>query len=110
MESISQIIVSVIISIIASSGFWMFLTNSLNKKDVRSELLMGLAHDRIVTLGMFYIDRGYITKDEYENLHNYLYAPYTKMGGEKDGSAKRIMDGVCRLPIRGSGYSIVDLK
>ena len=65
-------------------------------------MLIGLGHDRIVYLGMKYIDRGYITHDEYENLYEYLYKPYEKMGG--NGSAKRIMDEVSRLPIRKSKY------
>lgn len=65
-------------------------------------MLIGLGHDRIVYLGMIYIDRGYITHDEYENLYEYLYKPYEKMGG--NGSAKRIMDEVSRLPIRKSKY------
>ena len=29
-------------------------------------MLIGLAHDRIIYLGMTYIERGYITQDEYE--------------------------------------------
>lgn len=41
--------------------------------------------------------RGYITQDEYENLRVYLYEPYAKLGG--NGSAKRIMQEVDRLPI-----------
>ena len=57
-------------------------------------MLIGLGHDRIMFLGMTYIDRGYITKDEYENL----YKPYEKLGG--NGSAKRIMAEVDKLPIR----------
>lgn len=60
-------------------------------------MLVGLAHDRILFLGMQYIDRGYITSDEYENLYEYLYQPYEKMGG--NGSAKRIMQEVNKLPI-----------
>ncbi len=60
-------------------------------------MLIGLAHDRIVYLGMQYIEREWITQDEYENLHDYLYVPYKKMGG--NGSAKRIMDEIDRLPI-----------
>lgn len=39
-------------------------------------MLKGLGHDRICYLGECYIQRGYITKDEYENLHDYLYLPY----------------------------------
>lgn len=61
-------------------------------------MLVGLAHDRITHLGMAYLTRGYITQDEYENLNDYLYQPYEKMGG--NGSAKRIMEEVRKLPIK----------
>ena len=61
-------------------------------------MLKGLGHDRIMFLGMSYIDRGYITQDEYENLYQYLYRPYEKLGG--NGSAKRVMQEVDKLPIK----------
>lgn len=61
-----------------------------------------LAHDRIIFLGMHYIERGWITQDEYENLYEYLYKPYEKLSG--NGSAKRIMTEVNKLPIRKSTY------
>ena len=61
-------------------------------------MLVGLGHDRIVYLGMKYIERGYITKDEFENLNDYLYKPYSKLGG--NGSAERIMQEVRKLPIK----------
>ena len=61
-------------------------------------MLLGLGHDRIVYLGMQYIDRGYITQDEYENLYEYLYIPYKKLGG--NGSAQRIMNEIEKLEIR----------
>lgn len=90
--------ITIIGSVVASSGFWVYLQNRFEKKDVKTKMLVGLAHDRIVWLGMEYIKRGSITKDEYENLHDYLYDPYSEMGG--NGSAKRIMAEVNRLPIR----------
>ena len=61
-------------------------------------MLIGLGHDRIIALGMHYIERGYITQDEYENLVDYLYLPYQKMGG--NGSAERIVNEVKKLPLR----------
>jgi hypothetical protein len=73
-----------------------------DRKDVKTEMLIGLAHDRILYLGMCYIERGYITHDEYENLKVYLYEPYEKIGG--NGSAKRIMTEVDKLPIRKDSY------
>ena len=65
-------------------------------------MLIGLAHDRIIYLGMSYIEKGYITEDEYENLYEYLYKPYEKLGG--NGSAKRIMTEINQLAIRKSTY------
>lgn len=91
-------LLTVIITVFASSGFWAFLQYFFNKKDTRTEMLIGLGHDRIVYLGTKYLERGYITPDEYENLYDYLYKPYEKMGG--NGSAKRIMDEVKKLPTR----------
>jgi len=97
MDSWLQIVLTVFSSVLASSGLWAYLSKRSEKKDVKTELLIGLAHDRIMFLGISYIDRGYITHDEYENLYNYLYKPYEKMGG--NGSAKRIMAEVDRLPM-----------
>lgn len=92
-----QFLLTIFSSILASSGLWAYLQKRSERKDVKTEMLVGLAHDRIMFLGMSYIDRGYITHDEYENLRTYLYEPYEKLGG--NGSAKRIMQEVDKLPI-----------
>lgn len=102
MEQWFQILLTIFSSVLASSGLWAYITKRLEKKDVKTEMLIGLGHDRIMYLGMGYIERGYITSDEYENLYEYLYKPYEKMGG--NGSAKRIMNEVNRLPIHKSQY------
>lgn len=97
-----QLIVTVVCAIIASSGFWMFIQKKTDSKDVKTKMLVGLAHDRIIFLGMTYIERGWISQDEYENLHEYLYKPYEELGG--NGSAKRIIAEVNKLPIHNSTY------
>lgn len=102
MEPQFQILLTVFSSVLASSGLWAYITKRLDKKDVKSEMLLGLGHDRIMYLGMSYIERGYVTSDEYENLYEYLYKPYKKMGG--NGSAERVMDEVNKLPIHKSKY------
>lgn len=96
-----QIAITVFCAVVASSGFWTWLSKRNENKDVKTKVLIGLAHDRIIYLGMKYIERGYITRDEYENLNDYLYEPYKEMGG--NGSAKRVMESVQKLPIRGNG-------
>lgn len=48
-------------------------------------------------LGMAYVERGYITQDEYENLRVYLYEPYEKRGG--NWQRRRVMLEVDKLPV-----------
>lgn len=98
MQSINwaQVITSVLIALISSTGLWSYIANYRNKHDAKTRLLIGLAHDRIIYLGTQYIERGYITSDEYENLNDYLYEPYAAAGG--NGSAKRVMEQVRKLP------------
>ena len=93
-----KLIVSVICASLASSGLWACIAKRIDKKDAKTKMIVGLGHDRIMCLGMEYIARGYITRDEYENLYKYLYVPYDALGG--NGSAKRVMREVEKLPIR----------
>ena len=102
MEPLIERAITIICAVIASSGFWAFIQKKNDNKDIKSQMLIGLAHDRIIFLGMHYIERGCITQDEYENLYEYLYKPYEELGG--NGSAKRIMTEVNKLPIRASSY------
>ncbi|MDY2836228.1 MAG: hypothetical protein SOW46_13645 [Candidatus Aphodomonas sp.] len=98
MENWLQMTLTIVCAVIASSGFWAYLQARRERKDIKTRMLVGLAHDRILSLGMRYIERGHITRDEYENLYEYLYRPYEKMGG--NGSAKRIMQIINTLPIQ----------
>ena len=99
----TQVIISIITvigSVIASSGFWAFWQKKTENNDASKEMLVGLGHDRIVSLGLKYIEQGYITHDEYENLSKYLSSPYKQLGG--NGSAERVMRQVDQLPIHAS--------
>ena len=102
MEPWLQMVVTIVCAVIASSGFWAFIQRKNENKDVKSQMLIGLAHDRIIFLGMKYIERGWISQDEYENLHDYLYKPYEKLGG--NGSAQKVIIEVNKLPIHTSTY------
>ena len=99
---VMNIILPVVITLLASSSFWAYINNRQEKKSMQTELLIGLAHDRLTSLSLIYIQRGWITQDEYENLNVYLYKPYEKMGG--NGSVKRLMLEVDKLPIRKDKY------
>ena len=53
-----QLIATIICSVLASSGFWALAQKLMERKDVKTQMLIGLAHDRIIWLGMQYIERG----------------------------------------------------
>lgn len=87
-------------------GFVQFMiTRHDNQKDEKDEkldniqdMLIGLGHDRIIYLGSVYIQNGYITKDEFSNLNDYLYIPYRNLGG--NGTAEKVMNEVKQLPLK----------
>lgn len=97
---------TVLVTLIASSGFWTYFQSRYSKKDARTRMIMGLGHDKIMSLAAHYIKRGWITQDEYEDLRKYLYDPYVELGG--NGSAKRNMEEVNKLPIRPNGWTEED--
>lgn len=96
-----DLLVTVLVALIASTAFWNFFGKKRSEKDLTRKLLIGLAHDRITYLSLVYIERGYITQDEYENLAVFLYKPYVDFGG--NGSAVRLMAEVDKLPITNLG-------
>lgn len=98
IEFIYNVILPILIAMITSSGFWFVIEKRVQRNSLQAELLIGLAHDRIIYLGLSYIKRGYITHDEHENLIRYLYKPYQKLEG--NGTAMRIIEEVNKLPIK----------
>lgn len=109
MISATTLIGSIVGAVFTSTGFWAFLTYILQRKEANdsaeSQMLKGLGHDRICSLGQLYIKQGYIDKDDYENLHDYLYLPYKKLGG--NGTAEKIMNEVEKLPLKRGGENDV---
>lgn len=93
----TQVILTIITALLTSSGLWAFLGSRLEKNSAERELIVGIAHIELVFFGMQYIERGWITRDEYETLQA-LYKPYIKLGG--NGSGTRIMQEIEKLPIR----------
>lgn len=87
----------VVAAALTSGGLWSYLQKRDTKKDATQRLLLGLAHDRIIFLGMSYLSRGYLTKDEYEDFVKYLWEPYSEFGG--NGLAEKVFREVSALPI-----------
>jgi len=99
---VSQIIITILCTLLASTGFWALVTKFLDRKSAKTKMLLGLGHDRIMYLGMKYVENGQISRSEYENLNKYLYEPYKEMGG--NGTAERLMREVNKLPMVADKY------
>lgn len=95
--TIEQVIITVFTSILASSGLWAFINSRLDKNNSERELLVGIGHIELVFFGMQYLERGWITREEYETIQG-LYKPYVKLGG--NGSGTKIMKEIEALPIK----------
>lgn len=91
-------IITIIVAIFGSTGFWSWLSGRRAKRDGASKLLLGLAYRSIVESSERYIARGYIAVDEYDELNRYLYEPYKAMGG--NGTAAKLMEEVKKLPTK----------
>lgn len=99
-----ELALTILGSFLASSGFWAFIQNRQERKSARTRMLLGLGHDRIISLCEKYIERGWITYSEFENLDKYLFKPYVDMGG--NGTAKRMMAIVSNLPVHSDNYHV----
>lgn len=100
--------IAIVLGMLSSTGLWSYLQSRAVKRDREREkagetqsaslrLLLGIAHDRIIFLGMGFKERGWISKDEYEDFFYYLGDPYSEFGG--NGLAEKIMNDVKALPV-----------
>ena len=94
----TDIIVTLVVAVFGSTGFWTWLQSRSKKKSAESRLLMGLAYSEIINRADACISRGWVEVDEYNELDRYLYRPYTEMGG--NGTAQKLMNEVRNLPTR----------
>lgn len=92
-----QMSVTIFCTMLTSSGLWAFVASKQKASDASSRLMLGLAHYAIVSHGVMYINRGYITFDEYEDFIKYLCEPYATFGG--NGLAEKIVDQVKKLDV-----------
>lgn len=92
----AQILIPLIVAIFGSTGFWTWLLSRNKTKTAETKLLLGLAYAEIIRRCEVYLQRGYISADEYNELNRYLYEPYKELGG--DGTAERMMIAVKALP------------
>lgn len=91
-----ELLVTIFCSIFGSVGFWSFIQYLTSRHSAEREMLLGLAYREISTLCKEYIEKGWISLEDLEDLYKYLYIPYRKLGG--NGTGEKLMQEVDKLP------------
>lgn len=99
MQIPTDLVISVIVAILGSTGLWTFINKKIEDKSASRRMILGLGYRELTHACREYIDRGWISLDEYEDLNKYLYLPYIEMGG--NGTAQALMEKVKKLPNNG---------
>ena len=98
MEEWLVVLITVAGTFLASSGFWGYIQYRQANNDAVSKLVLGIGYYTIQEECIRHLHAGSITREEYNEIHRYLYEPYTDLGG--NGTAKKMMADVSQLPIR----------
>ncbi len=98
MDSWVSLIATIFVSGLASSGLWAYIQSRTSRHSASDQLLMGLAHERIVHVGSHYVNRGWLTYDEYNDFIKHLYQPYANLGG--NGMVEKVKQEVEKLPLK----------
>ena len=115
-----EFLVGIVGVIFASNGFFqllMLMYQSMEKEKERKRMeetekklisvkdfnalcrcVTGIAMFRIAREAKRYIDKGYVTSEEYHTLKHNLYEPYVALGG--NGLATKFMQEVEELPMK----------
>lgn len=77
-------------------GFWALVKTKTDRNGNSVKLLLSVSRNQLIALGRTYIERGYITMDEYEE-YEAEYKIYSTLGG--NGLARRVFEQVDELPM-----------
>lgn len=83
-------------AVFGAPGLWAFVKTKTDQNNNAAKLLLSVSKNQLTALGRVYLERGYITMDEYEE-YEAEYKIYTSLGG--NGLARRIFKQVDELPM-----------
>lgn len=91
-----QMISTIVVAVIASTGFWTFLQKVVSKPRALDRLVLALTQDRFVVFAQKSIDEGHITRQDYKILMD-IYKPYKEADG--DGLVDKYWAEINKLPL-----------
>lgn len=97
-----ELLTTVVVAMFASTGFWTLVSNIYQdrrkpKETPERRALLGLLHENLMGKCNYYINQGWISVEDYEDLQHYIYEPYRDLGG--NGTGERALSEVNKLPL-----------
>lgn len=83
-------------ALFGAPGMWAWVKTRAEQTSNWDRLLLSVSKNQLITLGREYLERGYITMDEYEE-YEAEYQIYSALGG--NGLARRVFEQVDDLPM-----------
>lgn len=83
-------------TLLGAPGMWAWVKTKSDRNNNAGKLLLAVSRNQLIALGRTYIERGYITMDEYEE-YEAEYKIYSVLGG--NGLARRVFNQVDELPM-----------
>lgn len=100
LTKIAEFTNPLITTVLSGPGIWAWAKTRTQRNDDEDKLLLQVAKSQLVSQGREYLNRGYITMDEYEEYES-EYKVYSDLGG--NGLARRIFEQVDDLPMMPTG-------
>lgn len=100
LTKIAELTNPLITTLLSGPGIWAWAKTRTQRNNSEGKLLLQVAKTQLVTQGREYLQRGYITMDEYEEYES-EYGVYSALGG--NGLARRIFEQVDDLPMMPNG-------
>lgn len=100
LTKIAEMANPAITALLGGSGIWAWAKAKADHNDNANKLLLTISRNQLIEFGHEYIERGYITMDEYEE-YEAEYKIYSDLGG--NGLARRIFEQVDNLPMMPNG-------
>lgn len=96
LTKIAEIANPAVTALLGGSGIWAWAKAKADHNNNANKLLLSVSRNQLITIGRSYIERGYITMDEYEE-YEAEYQIYSALGG--NGLARRVFEQVDELPM-----------
>lgn len=100
LTKIAEMANPAVTALLGGSGIWAWAKTKADHNNNAAKLLLSVSRNQLITLGRGYIERGYITMDEYEEFEE-EYQIYSALGG--NGLARRIFEQIDELPMMPDG-------